>query len=143
MYNNFGSYPSYSYSPYTPYAPAYSPQTSTQPPMQMPNGSINTNKIYATGIEDVRARQLPANSDYIFLDNDQPLIYRKTTDATGKMDIQVFKISPYTEEPRAQAPEIDMSAYVLRADFERLKEEFDGLKDTVNKSEKASTQKKS
>lgn len=105
----------------------YVPQTQPQPTQQM-----NTNKIYVTGIEDAKTRQLPANSDYIFLDNDKPLLYRKTVDATGKMEVKAFKISEYTEtEAAPPAPPVDMSQYVSVKDFNseinRIKKTIDGL----------------
>lgn len=116
--NNYGGYPSYNGGNYYPgyTAPVY--QQATPQSVQ-----TNTNKIYATGIEDVRSRQLPVNSDFIFLDNDKPLIYRKTTDSTGKMDVQVFKIIPYQEEEKIQ-PVVDLSGYVSVKDFERLEQQF-------------------
>ena len=123
--NNFGGYnyqPSqYGYNGYT--SPSYQQQVTQQT-------GVNTNKLYANGIEDVRFRQLPANSDYIFLDNDKPLVYRKTTDATGKTDIQVFKIVPYVEEEKAQ-PEIDPSKFVPIDRFEALEKQFNELKNSL------------
>ena len=120
--NNCGGYPSYQGGNYYP---GY-----TAPVYQQP--SVNTNKIYATGIDDVRSRQLPANSDFIFLDNDKPLIYRKTTDATGKMDVQIFKITPYQEEEKAQ-PVIDASNFVSIDAFRKLEEQFEELKQSLTK----------
>lgn len=116
--NNYGGYPSYNGGNYYP---GYTSPVYQQPTPQ--SVQTNTNKIYATSIEDVRARQLPVNSDFIFLDNDKPLIYRKTTDATGKMDVQVFKIVPYQEEEKTQ-PVVDLSGYVSIKDFERLEQQF-------------------
>lgn len=128
--NNYGGYPSYQGGNYYPgyTAPMYqqpSPQSVQQP-------SVNTNKIYVTGIDDVRSRQLPANSDFIFLDNDKPLVYRKTTDSTGKMDVQIFKITPYQEEEKAQ-PGIDTSNFVSIDAFRKLEEQFEELKQSINK----------
>lgn len=114
---------------FTPQNGNYAPQT--QPQQQPPQ--MNTNKIYVTGIDDARARQLPPNSDFIFLDNDKPLLYRKTVDATGKMEIKAFKISEYTETEAApaSAPAVDMSQYVSVKDFNseinRIKKTIDGL----------------
>lgn len=130
--NNYGGYPSY-YPAYT--SPVYqqpSPQAVQQP-------AVNTNKIYATSIDDVRSRQLPANSDFIFLDNDKPLIYRKTTDATGKMDIQVFKITPYEEK---ETPAVDLSGFVSIKDFERLEQQFIEFKKSLEKSDEPKSTKK-
>lgn len=120
--NNYGAYPYQQNSPYySGYsAPVY--QQGTSQPQ-----SVNTNKLYAAGIDDVRCRQLPANSDYIFLDNDKPIVYRKTTDATGKMDIQVFKITPYQEEEKTEN-KVDLSKYVSIDEFLELKQQFEDIK---------------
>lgn len=104
------------------YAP---PAQSQQQPAQM-----NTNKIYVTGIDDARARQLPPNSDFIFLDNDKPLLYRKTVDATGKMEIKAFKISEYTETEAAPAG--DMSQYVSVEEFKTVQTEMGRIKRTID-----------
>lgn len=146
MYNQYGNGNMYQ-TPYnTPYG-GFSPMPNTYPaqsqfapqngnyapqtqPQQQP-AQMNTNKIYVTGIDDARARQLPPNSDFIFLDNDKPLLYRKTVDATGKMEIKAFKISEYTETETEAAPAVDMSQYVSVKDFNseinRIKKTIDGL----------------
>ena len=108
-------------------SPMYQPQNSMQP--SVPN--MNTNKLYTTGIEDVRARQLPPNSDFIFLDNDKPIIYRKTTDATGKMDIQVFEIKPFQAEQTKPEQPIDLSQFALKTDIESLKTDIEQVKESL------------
>ena len=114
-----------------PAQPQFAPQTPNYAPQTQSAQQMNTNKIYVTGIEDAKTRQLPANSDYIFLDNDKPLLYRKTVDATGKMEIKAFKISEYTETEAEAAPAVDMSQYVSVKDFNseinRIKKTIDGL----------------
>ena len=114
-----------------PAQPQFTPQTPNYAPQTQSAQQMNTNKIYVTGIEDAKTRQLPANSDYIFLDNDKPLLYRKTVDATGKMEIKAFKISEYTETEAEDAPAVDMSQYVSVKDFNseinRIKKTIDGL----------------
>lgn len=106
-----------------------SQQHQAQQPAQM-----NTNKIYVTGIDDARARQLPPNSDFIFLDNDKPLLYRKTVDATGKMEIKAFKISEYTETEAAPAtaPAVDMSQFVSVEQFKDVQTEMSRIKKTID-----------
>lgn len=141
--NNYGGYMPYStpyngynnnqgnYTGQAPFAPQganYAPQMqSQQQPAQM-----NTNKIYVTGIDDAKARQLPPNSDFIFLDNDKPLLYRKTVDATGKMEIKAFKISEYTETEVAPAPAVDMSQYVSVEEFKTVQTEMGRIKRTID-----------
>lgn len=140
--NNYGGYLPYS-TPYNgqtnymgqvPFAQQnanYAPQTATQ--AQQP-AQMNTNKIYVTGIDDARARQLPPNSDYIFLDNDKPLLYRKTVDATGKMEIKAFKISEYTETEAAPAaaPAVDLSQFVSVEEFKGVQAEMGRIKRTID-----------
>lgn len=112
-------------------SPMYQPQ---QPAVQ--NSNMNTNKLYTTGIEDVRARQLPPNSDFIFLDNDKPIIYRKTTDATGKMDIQVFEIKPFQPEQPKPEQRIDLSQFALKTDIEGLKNEIEQMREFISPKKK-------
>lgn len=116
--------------PFTPQNGNYAPQTPTQ---QQP-AQMNTNKIYVTGIDDARSRQLPPNSDFIFLDNDKPLLYRKTVDATGKMEIKAFKISEYTETEAApaSAPAVDMSQFVSVDEFKTVQTEMGRIKRTID-----------
>ena len=141
--NNYGGYMPYStpyngynnnqgnYTGQAPFAPQganYAPPAqSQQQPAQM-----NTNKIYVTGIDDARARQLPPNSDFIFLDNDKPLLYRKTVDATGKMEIKAFKISEYTETEAAPAPAVDMTQFVSVEQFKDVQTEMNRIKKTID-----------
>ena len=143
--NNYGGYMPYS-SPYNgygnnqgnymgqaPFAPQngnYAPQTAAQ---QQP-AQMNTNKIYVTGIEGARTMQFPPNSDYILLDNDKPLLYRKTVDATGKMEIKPFKISEYTETEAASAPApaVDMSQFVSVEQFKDVQTEKSRIKKTID-----------
>ena len=141
--NNYGGYMPYStpyngynnnqgnYTGQAPFAPQngnYAPPAqSQQQPAQM-----NTNKIYVTGIEDAKARQLPPNSDSIFLDNDKPLLYRKTVDATGKMEIKAFKISEYTETEAAPAHAVDLSQFVSMEEFKGVQAEMGRIKRTID-----------
>ena len=132
MWNNNG-FGGYGY-PYTsPSTPSFSGYGYQQPQTPSVQPQVQTNKLYANGIEDVRCRQLPNNSDFIFLDNDKPIIYRKTTDGTGKMDIQVFTLTPYEAQQTPPAPQVDMSAYVLRTDFDALRADLEALRDDLYK----------
>ena len=129
--------PQGSYTGQAPFAPQngnYAPQTPSQPQVQQQPAQMNTNKIYVTGIDDARSRQLPPNSDFIFLDNDKPLLYRKTVDATGKMEIKAFKISEYTETEAAPAspPAVDMSQFVSVEEFKTVQTEMGRIKRTID-----------
>lgn len=143
--NNYGGYVPYStpyngynggqtnYTGQAPFAPQSANYAPTAQPQQQP-AQMNTNKIYVTGIEDARARQLPPNSDFIFLDNDKPLLYRKIVDATGKMEIKAFKISEYTETEAApaSAPAVDLSQFVSVEEFKTVQTEMGRIKRTID-----------
>lgn len=112
-------------------SPYYSPpQTQMNTATTAP---VNTNKIFVNGIEDVKTRYLPANSEYYFLDNDKPLLYEKKVDATGKMELHMYDITPHTPEADKPETKVDMSLYVLKADFETLQKELAELKHILNK----------
>jgi hypothetical protein len=119
----------------------YSMPTGTQPygyPMngynmpQQPQMQTNTNKIYVSGIEDVRQRQLPNGSDVIFLDNDKPILYQKIVDSKGQFDVKAFSITPYApqESVKNEQP-MDLSAYAKQADIEAIKSEIKAIKDRL------------
>ena len=120
-FNNYNNTPvnqSYGYTPnYTPY---------TQPPIPTQQ-STNTNKIFVNGIEDVRNRRLAPDSDFMFLDNDRPLLYQKTVDGKGQFEVKVFDIVPHKEE----VVPVNNPDYVLRSDFEKLSSEFTELKNKI------------
>ncbi len=89
--------------------------------------STNTNKIFVNGIEDARSRPLSANSDYMFLDNDKPLLYQKVVDSKGQFEVKVFDITPHKEEV------VTPTEYVTRADFDKLYAEFIQVKTQISK----------
>lgn len=94
---------------------------------QLPQNT-NTNKIYVSGIEDVRGKYLNPNSDYIFLDNDKPLLYQKTVDSKGQFEVKTFTITPYQPEEVKQEPALDLSAYAKASDLDSIKKEIQILK---------------
>ena len=99
---------------------------------QQPQNPVNTNKVYVSGLEDAKNRYLAPNSDYIFLDNDKPLLYRKVVDATGKMEVQTFQIVQVEEKPVETSQNVDLSKFVSMDAFNSLKKEFEEFKNQVN-----------
>ena len=129
MFNNYG----YQNQPYNyqanPYLSNYS---------NIPQQNTNTNKIYVSGIDDVRSRTLPPNSDMIYLDNDKPILYQKVVDSKGQFEVKSFSINPYSpEQDTKKEHSVDLSTYVEKSEFEALKQEFDTLKNkfTIKKAE--------
>lgn len=128
MYNNF--YPFQN--PAQGFQPSYYPT----PQFQQQQGSqfqqtTNTNKIFVNGIEDVKNRMLPVNSDFIFLDNDKDLMYRKVTDGTGKTTVYTYKISQIENDSSHQTQNPDYSKFALKEDLENMRKELDSYKKAV------------
>lgn len=114
MYNNYG-FPGFNSLPTTtqPYGFPM-PQSAPQPVQQQPQSNI----VYVNGIDDVKNRPLPPNSNYAFMDNDNPILYRKTVDAQGRMAVEVFDIVPHKETP------IEKVEYATKKDIELLQAEI-------------------
>lgn len=131
MYNNynFGNGYGNSYPTGTqPYGyPMMQPQQA-----QVPQAQTNTNKIYVSGIEDVRQRNLPFNSDVIFLDNDKPILYQKIVDSKGQFEVKAFTIVPYsTQESEKASQSMDLSMYAKTTDLEQIRAELKAIKDKI------------
>lgn len=104
-----------------------------QQPLVQPPQAVNTNKTYVSGIEDVRLRPLPPNSEFIFLDNEKSILYQKKVDSNGQFEVKAYEITEYNADtaPIAQ-PQVDLSGYVPRAEFETLQREIKALSDKIS-----------
>lgn len=144
MYNNYTPYNfnnPYAYS-FTPYYNQFA-QHQVQPQAQSQQQSsaqqqsamtTNTNKIFVAGLDDVKNRNLPFNSDVIFLDNDKPILYQKTVDSKGQFEVKAFDITPHNNiEDTKETGKVDLSNYVPRSDFEALQGRIKGLEDKLSK----------
>lgn len=138
---NYNSMPTatqpYGY-PITPYMGNINNPVTNSMPQQPQNQAVNTNtnKIYVSGVEDVRNMRLNPNSDYIFLDNDKPIIYQKIVDGKGQFEVKSFDIVPHTEKEVSKNTNIDLSEYVLRKDFNTLQDEIRTLRNEIEKYSK-------
>lgn len=116
--------------PFTPYTQPMTPQT----PQPQPQKQIDTNKIYVSGIEDVKMRVLPPNSEYIFLDNEKSLLYQKKVDANGQFEVKAYEISEYNgNTATVEQSSIDLSNYVPRHEFTALQDEIKALDEKISK----------
>lgn len=116
--------------PYNPYL--QQPQMQPQQPMR--KQQVDTNKIFVNGIEDVRMRVLPPNSEYIFLDNEKSMLYQKKVDANGQFEVKAYEITECKGDTATIAQQsIDLSNYVPRNEFEALQGEFRALQDKFSK----------
>ena len=134
LYNYGGTYiPNYNYqNPYQQFNQNLT-QQQTQPQQTM-NNATNTNKIFVAGIDDVKSRNIPFNSDFIFLDNDKPILYQKTVDSKGQFEVKAFEINEIKAQDSQKQPDtINLSNYVTLTEFEALKGQIDELKNKITK----------
>ena len=134
LYNYGGTYiPNYNYqNPYQQFNPNLT-QQQTQPQNQQPSAT-NTNKIFVSSLDDVKSKSLPANSDFIFLDNDKPILYQKTVDSKGQFEVKAFEINEIKAQDSQKQPDtINLSNYVTLTEFEALKGQIDELKNKITK----------
>lgn len=102
-------------------------------PIQQPQ--MNTNKIFVSGIEEVKMKMLPPNSEFVYLDNEKSILYQKTVDSTGHFEVRAFDIIEHKEQkPVENAQTIDTQDLVSRKDFDNLKAEFTALRDKIRGS---------
>ena len=123
---------------YMPYqtglpAPMYQPnnwmanQTSAVQPI---NGLISV-----TGIEGARAYQLPPNSSMPLFDQNNDILYLKTTDAAGYPTVKTFRFEPYEQQIEVKA----LPDYVSHSEFDALAAKVDELLQTRTRTRKAVT----
>lgn len=106
--------------------PSVSQQVQTQPQCAM--GWVSDGEIEARG------RQIPPGvSQYYMFDTNQPVIYLKSINPMGMpnpMQILDYTVRnqntplPASEQSEASAPKADMSQYVTKEDFNRLRNEL-------------------
>lgn len=89
------------------------------PNYNMPNIPVqtNTNKIFVNGLDEVRNYRLPANSDYVFLDNDKAIIYQKVVDSKGQFEVKAFTITPYVQTENNTKANTE---YALKTDIQDI-----------------------
>lgn len=119
--------------PYNPYSSApnqlYGAQQQFQP--------TNTNKMFVGGIAEIKAKILPPNSDWVFLDRDKSVIYNTTVNANGQISIKAYDITEKRDQEQEKVQQsIDLSAYVKKGEIEALQGEIQALKDAVAKISK-------
>ena len=133
-YNYGGTYiPNYNFqNPYQQFNPNLTQQQTQQQNQQ--SSVTNTNKIFVSGIDDVKNKPLSANSDFIFLDNDKPILYQKTVDGKGQFEVKAFEIHEIKpQEKQKEDNSINLSNYVTLTEFEVLKGQIDELKNKITK----------
>lgn len=102
------------------------------------NNSLMLTRV--TGLEGAKAYQMPANSTVALFDNNEDLMYIKTTDGAGFPTIRTFGFSEITTNNQQSIANTD---YVTRDEFNKLKEELLNGKQSISRSKSNLTTDKS
>ena len=110
-----------------------------QPQLNQPQISTQ-NLIRVNGIDGAKAYQMPANSTVALFDNNEDIMYIKTTDGAGFPAIRTFT---FNEVVANTNPIQDTADYVTRDEFNKLKEELLNGKQSISRSKSNLTTDKS
>lgn len=137
MYNGYGMYNSmptatqpygYPFNNLNNYLPQ---QASTAQQNQLFQNQ-NTNMIFVSGIEDVKQRTQMPSTTMMYVDNDKPLVYKKTIDNKGHYTIEEFDIIPKSPDVEKKKQEtINLSGYVKIDQIEGILKELEGVKNEI------------
>lgn len=103
-------------------------QQNTQPTQQQSPGQ-NVNWIYVSGVDGAKNQIVQPGQTAWMMDNNDPYFYVKSVDGVGSSTFRIFQFAEAQEvapEQTAQ-PQIDISQYVQRAEFDELKAQLEQL----------------
>lgn len=110
-------------------------------PQQLNQPQISTqNLIRVNGIDGAKAYQMPANSTVALFDNNEDIMYIKTTDGAGFPAIRTFAFNEVVGNTNSIQ---DTADYVTRDEFNKLKEELLNGKQSISRSKSNLTDKSS
>lgn len=92
----------------------------------------NVNWIQVSGIDGAKNQIVQPGQTAWMMDNNQPYFYVKSVDNVGSSTFRIFQFAevaePANEQP--EQPQIDLSGYVQRSEFEQLKAQLEQLTNT-------------
>ena len=95
----------------------------------------NVNWIQVSGIEGAKNQIVQQGHTAWMMDNNAPYFYVKSVDNVGSCTFRIFQFTEVQEiaqEPQEQ-PQIDLSGYVQRSEFEQLKAMIEQLTNAQEK----------
>lgn len=102
---------------------------------QQQSPSQNVNWIYVSGVDGAKNQIVQPGQTAWMMDNNDPYFYVKSVDGVGSSTFRIFQFSEVadvTPEQTAQ-PQIDMSQYVQRNEFDALKAQLEEYTSTQPK----------
>lgn len=129
---------------FQPYPPQYQPygmtsqdrllQMQQQMNNQMP-AQQNVNWIPVSGYQGAKDHIVQPNTTAWMMDNNEPVFYVKSADNLGTTTFKAYRFEEIAEPGQTvSTPQIDMSKYVQRDEFESLKAQIDKLSASAQKS---------
>lgn len=103
-------------------------QQNTQAAQQQSSGQ-NVNWIYVSGVDGAKNQIVQPGQTAWMMDNNEPYFYVKSVDGVGSSTFRIFQFAEAQEvspEQTAQ-PQIDISQYVQRSEFDELKAQLEQL----------------
>lgn len=111
-----------------PYMPQYGggyPQMYQQPAIQQPQQQQNNSGIlWVQGEAGAKAWAVAPGQSVTLMDSENPALYLKSADMNGIPSMRIFDLVERTKT--VPAPQIDMSNYITRKEFEELKATLKG-----------------
>lgn len=105
-----------------------------QAPIQQPT-TQNVNWIPVSGYQGAKDHIVQPNTTAWMMDNNEPVFYVKSADNLGTTTFKAYRFEEIAEPGQTvSTPQIDMSKYVQRDEFESLKEQIDKLTASSQKS---------
>lgn len=101
-------------------------QQSTQSTQQQSAGQ-NVNWIYVSGVDGAKNQIVQPGQTAWMMDNNDPYFYVKSVDGVGSSTFRIFQFAEVQDVVPEQVaqPQIDLSKYVQRDEFDELKAQLD------------------
>ena len=104
-----------------------------QPQYQQPTQQQNNGIIWVSGIAGAKAFLVAPNTTVQLWDSESQTIFLKSADASGMPSMKILDYTIRDQTPvnapvsTANVPEVDLSGYVTKAEFEALRAKIEGL----------------
>lgn len=95
----------------------------------------NVNWIQVSGIEGAKSQIVQQGHTAWMMDNNAPYFYVKSVDNVGSCTFRIFQFTEVQEiaQEQPEQPQIDLSQYVQRGEFEQLKSMIEQLTNAQGK----------
>lgn len=109
-------------------------QQNTQLAQQKSSGQ-NVNWIYVSGVDGAKNQIVQPGQTAWMMDNNHPYFYVKSVDNVGSSTFRIFQFAEVADVAPEQSaqPQIDLSQYVQRGEFDALKAQLEEYTSTQPK----------